>query len=293
MSSMLPLIVIVGPTASGKTGLAIKLAKQFGGEVISADSRAIYRGLDVGTAKPTLDEQDGVPHWGIDLIDPSERFTVSDFKEYALQKINEIRARGHVPFLVGGTGLYIDAVVYDFQFPKGSNDTKRRLYFEQFDIDWLHKYCEQNNIKLPENKLNKRYVVNNIIRNGDISERRDSLIDNCIIVGITTEKSILRKRINDRAQIMFDRDIIREAVNIAEKFGWDNEAMTGNIYPLIRRLVMGHMTKDIVLERFKILDWHLAKRQLTWFRRNPDIVWKPLDQAYTYIVQRLEGKSNL
>ena len=109
--SQLPLIVIVGPTASGKTGLAIRLAREFGGEIISADSRAVYSGLDIGTAKPTEEEQQLAPHWGIDSALPSERFTAADFKQYAVQKIAEIRSRGHVPLLVGGTGLYVDSVV--------------------------------------------------------------------------------------------------------------------------------------------------------------------------------------
>jgi tRNA dimethylallyltransferase len=110
MSSNLPLVVIVGPTASGKTGLAVALARQFGGEVISADSRAIYKHMDIGTAKPSIDERAGVPHWGLDLVEPGESFSAADFKEYTLRKNEEIRARGHVPFLVGGTGLNVDAV---------------------------------------------------------------------------------------------------------------------------------------------------------------------------------------
>ena len=115
-------IVILGPTGSGKTGVAIEIAKAVGGEIISADSRAIYKGMDIGTAKPSLEEQDGVPHFGLDLVKPGERFTVADFKEYAEQKIAEIRSRGHVPIIAGGTGLYIDALVYDYQF---GNDNER------------------------------------------------------------------------------------------------------------------------------------------------------------------------
>ncbi len=109
-------LVIVGPTGSGKTGLAIDCALEFDGEVISADSRAIYRGMDIGTAKPDKEEMRGVVHWGIDLVEPGERFTVADFKQYCEQKIKEIRARGKLPIIAGGTGLYVDAVVYDYQF---------------------------------------------------------------------------------------------------------------------------------------------------------------------------------
>src|SRR5215216_6778680 len=111
-----PLITIVGPTASGKTSLAVELAEQFGGEIICADSRTVYRGMDIGTAKPSKADQKRVPHWGIDLVDPDQKFSAADFKVYANQKIKEIRARGHIPFLVGGTGLYVDAVIFDYQF---------------------------------------------------------------------------------------------------------------------------------------------------------------------------------
>ena len=116
IKAKLPLVVITGPTASGKTSLAIRLAKQYNGEIVCADSRTIYRDMDVGTAKPTRAEQEAVPHWGLDLVRPGEMFSVAQFKEYALQKISEIRSRGRLPFLVGGTGLYIDAVLFDFQF---------------------------------------------------------------------------------------------------------------------------------------------------------------------------------
>mgnify|MGYP000503351333 FL=1 len=109
-------IVILGPTGSGKTEVAIKIARAIGGEIISADSRAIYKGMDIGTMKPSMMERQGVPHFGLDLVEPDERFTVSDFKSYALEKITEIKKRGQIPIIVGGTGLYIDALVYDYQF---------------------------------------------------------------------------------------------------------------------------------------------------------------------------------
>lgn len=292
VSDALPLVIIVGPTASGKTGLAITLAKQFGGEVISADSRAIYRGLDIGTAKPTLEEQQGVPHWGIDIVDPGERFTAADFQSYALQKIDEIRARGHVPFLVGGTGLYVDAIMYNFHFPAGGDDLARRAQLESLEIVELHEYCYKNNIILPENKWNKRYVVNSILRNNQNLQRRSEPLDNSIVVGIATEKQTLRERIHMRARIIFDGAVIDEAQKAAEQFGWNNEAMTGNIYPLIHLMTQGKMTKKEAIEKFEILDWHLAKRQLTWLKRNEHIMWLSLDEAYTYLAWRLEDVFN-
>lgn len=142
---MAPLIVITGPTASGKTASAIQLAQLVGGEIICADSRTVYRGMDIGTAKPTLAEQAGVPHWGLDLVSPDERFTLYDFQQYAYAKIAEIRGRGHTPMLVGGSGLYISAVIYHY--------------------DLASKKCMQLDdntvligVSLPRGTLNKRSV---------------------------------------------------------------------------------------------------------------------------------------
>lgn len=123
-----PLLAIVGPTASGKTGLAIRLAEKLDGEIICADSRTIYKYADVGTAKPTVEEQSRVPHWGLDLIEPNERYSAGAFQEYALGKIGEIRARGKTPLLVGGTGLYVDSVLFNFQFTEhGSQEWRQQV----------------------------------------------------------------------------------------------------------------------------------------------------------------------
>jgi tRNA dimethylallyltransferase len=287
-----PLVVVVGPTASGKTGLAIKLAKEFNGEIISADSRAIYRGLDIGTAKPSVEEQQGIPHWGIDLVNPGERFTAADFQLYARIKIAEIRARGHVPFLVGGTGLYIDAVVYNFEFPKAGNDEARRTEFDKLSIEALHKYCADNNIGLPENKQNKRYVVANILRAGSPPKRLTQPISNTVIVGITTDKLELHQRISERSQHIFTDAAIAEALAVASKCGWGSEAMTGNIYPLIRQYLAGELSHEAAIERFIILDRQLAKRQLVWLRRSEHITWLPLGEAHTYIARLLVSLSN-
>ena len=169
-----PLVVIAGPTASGKTGLAISVAERFNGEIICADSRTIYRGMDVGTAKPTADDQARVPHWGVDLVEPGDRFTAADFKEYANAKIADIRNRQKIPFLVGGTGLYIDSVIFDFQFGI-SPDEQVRYELEQMNVEQLHYYCRKHNIKLPENSQNKRYIIR-AIELGGCNSRGERLL---------------------------------------------------------------------------------------------------------------------
>lgn len=287
-----PLIVIVGPTASGKTGLAIRLAKKFGGEIISADSRAVYRGLDIGTAKPSVEERQGVPHWGIDIADPDQRFTAADFQRYAFGMIDAVRGRGRIPFLVGGTGLYVDSVVYKYQFPSDTNDFDRREMLMKLDLEVLHRYCAENNVELPENRKNKRYVVNNILRKGAERRRSDMQLPNTYVVGIATDKSELHSRIERRARGIFASGVIDEAKNMADRYGWESEAMTGNIYPLVHKYLDGLITEDELRQKFTVQDRRLAKRQNTWFRRNEHIVWLDVDSAYTYIAQVLEAYSN-
>lgn len=278
----LPLIVIAGPTASGKTALAVRLAERFGGEIICADSRTIYRGMDIGTAKPTRDERANVPHWGLDLVEPGGRFTVADFKAYAEQKIAEIRERGNVPFLVGGTGLYIDAIVFDFAFAGEANEVLRKQ-LERMNIQELQKYCENNNIKLPENDHNKRYLIRAIERKNVTVKRRETPIDNTIVVGITTNRETLRTRIALRSEQLFANNVVEEATILGKKYSWDSEAMTGNVYPLVRKYIAGELDETGLRREFEISDWRLAKRQMTWLRRNPYIMWGTIEASEHYL----------
>ncbi len=278
----LPLIVIAGPTASGKTALAVRLAERVGGEIICADSRTIYTGMDIGTAKPTCDERANVPHWGLDLVEPGERFTVVNFKSYAEQKIAEIRERGNIPFLVGGTGLYIDAIVFDFAFAGEANEALREQ-LEQMNIQELQKYCGNNNIKLPENDRNKRYLVRAIERKNITTKRRETIIDNVIVVGITTNRETLRTRIAFRSEQLFANNVVEEATILGKKYGWDSEAMTGNVYPLVRKYIAGELDEMGLRREFEISDWRLAKRQMTWLRRNPYIMWGTIEASEHYL----------
>ena len=276
--SELPLIVIAGPTASGKTALAIQLAKDFGGEIICADSRTVYRDMDVGTAKPSRIERAAIPHWGLDLVDPGQSFTAADFKQYAAEKIKDIRGRGRIPFLVGGTGLYIDTVIFDYVFaPKPRGSLRRRL--DGMTIGELQEHCKNNNIVLPENVQNKRYLVRAIERKNVSPMRRESLLENTIVVGIATDNNRLRTRIGDRVEQLFLNNVVEEATLLGEKYGWASEAMTGNIYPLIRRYQLHKLSLEELKAQCVVADWHLAKRQMTWLRRNPYITWADLISA--------------
>lgn len=285
----LPLVVIVGPTASGKTTLAIELAEKFDGEIICADSRTIYKGMDIGTAKPTAAERARAPHWGLDLIEPNQRYTAAEFKQYAEQKIDEIRARGHVPFLVGGTGLYIDAVIFNYQFGPEADLTLRAM-FEKMTISELYKYCSDNNITLPENSKNKRYVIRTIEQKGRSASREMQPISTSIIVGIATEKDMLRSRIEKRIEQLLQDGVVEEAILLGKRYGWEGSGMTGNIYPLVRMYLENQLTLEELKTKSTTADWRLAKRQLTWLRRNQFIYWYSLDEARRYLSEQLAIK---
>jgi len=282
---MAPLIVIVGPTASGKSSLAMSIAERFGGEIICADSRTIYKGMDIGTAKPSKEDQAKIPHWGLDLVEPGEPFSAADFKEYANKKIAEIRSRGNIPLLVGGSGLYINGVIFDYDFQPAHPELREQL--ESLTVDELKKYCFENNITLPENDKNKRYLIRAIERQNGHSTDDNTLIADCIIVGITTEKSTLINRIHARSEQLFELGMVEEASRLGEKYGWESEAMTGNIYRLVHQFIKKELTESELKQKNETSDWRLAKRQLTWFKRNPHIHWCELENAEQYLAQHL------
>lgn len=247
-----PVIVILGPTGSGKTGVSIKIAKAIGGEIISADSRAIYKGMDIGTAKPTKEETDGIPHYGLDLVEPGERFTVADWKDYAEQKIKEIRVHNKVPMIVGGTGLYIDALIYDYKF-KGPTGHKIG------DIE--QKSCSD----------------------------RTAVKGNFLIIGVKTETEVLRSRLKQRIEQMFSPELFDETKQLVEKYGWGSQAMKSDIYEYAHKYLTGELTLEQAKEKCFYEDWHLAKRQLTWFKRNKDITWLELAKIYPFVLQYIHN----
>ena len=307
----LPLVAVVGTTASGKTELGVRLAKCLGGEVISADSRAIYRGLDVGTAKPTLAEMSGVPHWGIDIVNLDNKFTVADFQKYAQQKIHEIRQRGHVPILVGGSGLYIDSVVFGYHFADNGN-VKMRGQLKDKSVPELQKIITEHGILMPENSKNPRYLTRAIEKNMTATDdnittsNRYRLLNNVIVVGISLDKKIIRCRIDKRIHEMFANvDLANETYNgflayapnfmrKIEQKTWSKqdfrqlpEALKSNVYLYKLREMSGELTRAQAEKLAAIDDWHLAKKQLTWFRRNPYISWLTADGAVEFLMGKI------
>ena len=256
-----PIIVIVGPTASGKTKVAIDLAlslprvlerPEAKGEVISADSRAIYKYIDIGTAKPSSSEQKGVPHFGLDLIEPGENFTVADFKEYVTIKIQEIRERGHIPIIAGGTGLYVDAIVYDYKFNGESKD----LYH---GTDKANKNLQKGGSE--------------VTRNEEIAKDRTSVSKDFKLFGVLWSSSELKQRIKLREEAMYCPELFKETEFLVGKYGWGSQAMKSNIYEYADKYLKGELSLDEAIEQNVYRDYHLAKRQMTWFKRNKEIKW--------------------
>lgn len=236
------MIVIVGPTASGKTGAAIDLAKRISGEIISADSRTIFKGMDIGTAKPTKDECKKNVHYGFDLVEPDERFTVYDWKKYAEEKIDEIRSRGNYPIVVGGTGLYVDALIFDYQFGENKKDCKDRK------------------------KMRDGYLV----------------------YGIKWESEELRTRIIQREQKMFENpELVQETKRLAQRYDWSLQSMRSNIYQFVWKMINGEISQGEAIALGALDDYHLAKRQMTWFKRNPEIKWCNLESVVDKIIEDL------
>lgn len=276
----LPLIVILGPTASGKTGYAINLAQRIDGEIICADSRTVYKGMDVGTAKPTKREQEMVPHWALDLVEPDQRFTLYDFQQYAYNKIVEIRQRGRVPMLVGGTGLYIDSVIYHYGLTKETEfDTTRRGKLEQMSVAELVNYATNQQVELPKDALNKRRLIR-AIEQGAVNKKCTQLDDNTVVIGIKSDRETLRMRSRQRSEQMLADGLIKETKRLIQQYGLV-EPLRRNAYGVVHQYLNGNITgRDELIDRMVIADGHLVKKQLTWWRsprRAGDIMWCSLD----------------
>lgn len=274
----LPLIVILGPTASGKTGYAIRLAQLIGGEIICADSRTVYKGMNVGTAKPTKREREMVPHWAIDLVEPNQRFTLYDFQRYAQTKIGEIRERGHVPMLVGGSGLYIDSVIYDYQLSHEPEfDMVRRQQLEGLSLIELKNYAISQQIELPSDTQNRRRLIR-AIEQGGVNKKCSQLIPNTIVIGIATDKETLRQRSTQRSQAMLDDGLINETMDLLNKYG-ATEPLRRNAYGVVQQYLAGEIGVGELVPLMVRRDMQLVKKQLTWWRnqrRVGDIMWRDL-----------------
>lgn len=270
-SNQPPLIVIVGETASGKTALAIALAQQFGGEIIAADSRTIYKGMSIGTAKPTFEEQAGIPHHLLDIITPDQAFSAAEFKIAAEKAIREIAARGKVPILVGGSGLYIDAVIFGYQFGPRA-DVAERASLQQLSVTELQAIIQEKGLPMPTNQQNPRHLMR-VIESGGIVQQPRVLRDNTLVIGFQIDRAVLRQKLVARVRAMVDADFVREIKQLVAQYGWSAPGLMAPGYRAFRLYIEGVQTLEQAMAQFVANDFHLAKRQRTWFRRNKSIHW--------------------
>jgi tRNA dimethylallyltransferase len=264
-------IVIVGPTASGKTDLALKAAKLLKGQIIAADSRTIYKDMDIGTAKPTAAERALIKHYCLDLVYPNQEFNVADFKKQAEQAQELIVKSGNVPIIVGGSGLYVDALVYEYTFVNTSQTDKEK--YNKMTIEELTAALTKKNIALPVNYKNKLHLVNALLRQGRVGKKITQTPKGTIIVGLNPSKQVLKKRINDRAEQMIKQGVATEMELLLAKYGTMNKAYNGGIYKYLPQYLSAEINKEQLINLFVRSDLMLAKKQITWFKRNPDIAW--------------------
>ena len=282
-------VVIVGPTASGKTALSIELAKRINGEIISSDSMQIYKDMDIGTAKVTKEEADGIKHYLVDCVSPDERYTVSDFKKDAEKAIEEILAKGKTPIVVGGTGLYVNSLIYGIEYQDMNFDEKYRneLMEKAETEEGLKKLWEEASKIDPEAMLKispndkKRIVrVLEIFKatgktktEQEILSRQKGVKYDYKVFGITMERGKLYSRINLRVDLMIEKGLEEEVRNLVNKYTKFPTAMQGLGYKEVVEYFEGDLTREEMIDKIKQESRRYAKRQLTWFRKNKETIW--------------------
>jgi len=288
-----PLIVLTGPTAVGKTSLSIELAKQINGAIISADSMQVYRHMDIGSAKITKEEMQGVPHYLIDVLEPQEEFSVHTFKEMALDALEDIYRRGMIPIVTGGTGFYIQALLYDIQFTDTVDTDGYRAWLEEQGelrgAEWLHeelkkvdaKAAEQihmNNMKRTIRALEYFHQTGQPISKHNAEERQRTSPYTYVYFVLNRDRAELYRRIDLRVDLMLEAGLVDEVKTLKDVgYTRDMVAMQGLGYKEILDYLAGEITLDEAVYRIKRDTRHFAKRQLTWFRRERDVTWVELD----------------
>ncbi len=296
-------VVIVGPTASGKTAVSIELAKKINGEIISADSMQIYKYMDIGTAKPTLDEMQGIKHYMLDVVMPDETFNVAKYKSMAESAIEEILKKGKVPIIVGGTGLYINTLVDGIEFAdvpcdeeyrnelieKGYREGAMSIYKELEKVDSESaKKIDPNNIRRVARALEIYKVTGKTKTQLDIESRKEVKYDYRLF-GMEWDRETLYNRIDLRVDKMIEAGLIDEVRNVTEKFKISNTAVQGLGYKEVIEFLNGNISYEEMIEKLKLETRHYAKRQLTWFRRDKRIKWiKPDENATCVIINELQ-----
>ncbi len=281
-------IVICGPTASGKTALSIELAKKINGEIISCDSMQIYKYMDIGTAKPTPEEQKEVKHHLIDFVEPDQRYSVAEYKKDAEKSIEEILAKGKTPIIVGGTGLYVDSLIYGIEYPEIELDEEYRKQLEkeanENGLESLYNRAKEIDSKAmekisPNDKKRIIRVLEIYKATGktkteqEIESRTHEVKYDYKVFAIKMDREKLYERINKRVDLMVKKGLIEEVQNILKKYDKFPTAMQGLGYKEVVEYLEGKTTKEEMIEKIKMQTRRYAKRQITWFKKNKQTIW--------------------
>ena len=286
---MRPLIIITGPTAVGKTALSVRLAKAIGGEIISADSMQVYRHMDIGSAKIKKEEMDGVPHYLIDVLDPEEEFNVTVFQKMAKEAVEEIYSHGHIPIVAGGTGFYIQALLYDIDFTENGEDTSIRMELEKLGqergAEYLHNLLRdidpdsaeeihENNLKRVIRAIEYYRQTGERISEHNKREREKKSPYNFLYYVVNTDRARLYELIDRRVDLMLDQGLVEEVMHLKDMgLTRDMVSMQGLGYKEILDYLQGICTLEEAIYVLKRDTRHFAKRQITWFKRERDVRW--------------------
>ena len=281
-------IVICGPTASGKTKLSIELAKKINGEIVSCDSMQIYKDMNIGTAKPTEEEMQGIKHYLIDCVSPQTRYSVADYKKDAIFAIKEIFSKGKVPIIVGGTGLYLESLIYNIEYNEIEVDLKYREELEKIEkeegLESLYKKAElidpEAIKKISHNDKKRIFRILEIYKS--TGKNKTQLEIECrkkkreyvyLLFGITMDREKLYERINLRVDLMIKDGLVEEVKNLCKKYKELPTALQGLGYKEVVEYLDGTISKEEMIEKIKQETRRYAKRQLTWFRKYDNLIW--------------------
>jgi tRNA dimethylallyltransferase len=286
------LIVIVGETASGKSSLAIKIAEQFNGEIICADATTVRKRADIGTAKPSPEDQKLVPHHLLDLVEPNQKFNVSDFKQLAEAAINDIKMRGKLPIMVGGSGLYVDSVLYDYSFSvtdsKYSREQLNSLSLQE--LQQITKGIKPNELSV--DIKNKHRLIRYIETNGKLTKSgiRPTMRGDAVVIGINIDRELLRTRLVERINMQLNSGLQAEVESIIMDYGIDSEVMKYIGYREWKGHLDGSITSAAIRDNIVQSSLALAKKQRTWFKRNKSIHWFNYPVNYNLIVDLITSQ---
>jgi tRNA dimethylallyltransferase len=284
------IVFIVGPTASGKSSLAMELARKLNGEIVCADSQTIRRGLDIGTAKPSKEDQAEIRHHMLDIIGPYDSYSVNQFKLEASKAIRDIQSRYKVPIVVGGTGLYINALFFDYDLDMLADNNEYKHALGNMSVSELKKIIAEKGYELPTNTENPRHLIGTILREGKTFSNTNPISGACIF-GLLPDDMTLKKRINDRIEDMFTNGFVDEVKKLVQQYGRPVQTMDAIGYPLVMQYIDGEVSLEEMKQLFKSAHWQYARRQKSWFKTNQYITWLNNDSGdITKILQ--EVKSN-